>query len=124
LENKKPLHLAWSNGFFMPFGDLVIWCFGDLVMKKEFYVAFKREYMDDKIRRETLIKMVAKLQSEFDASIRAEAKAIIEKEQKTRMDSSISPVDAFLKKNNNPKTSTERAAAIFKNDNNIETKPP
>jgi hypothetical protein len=91
------------------------------VLKKELYLDFKRKYMNDPHRRATLIKMVAKLQSEFDAGIRAEAEALIEKEQKTRMESNISPVDTFLKKNNNLKTSTERAAEIFRNDN-VDTK--
>jgi hypothetical protein len=94
------------------------------VLKKETYKSFRQEYLNDTHRREVLVRMVAKLRLEFETGVRAEAQAIVEKELKTRTESNISPVDAFLKKNNHPKTSTERAATIFKNNNNTETKPP
>jgi hypothetical protein len=94
------------------------------VLKKETYKGYKQAYLNDRHRREFLTKMVAKMQAEFEAGIKAEAKAIVEKERNTQTDSSISPVESFLNKHNEHKTSTQRAAQIFKNDNNTETKPP
>jgi hypothetical protein len=94
------------------------------VLKKEIYKGFKQAYLNDTKRREFLTKMVAQMQTEFEAGIKAEAKAIVEKERNTQTDNSISPVENFLNKTSKPKTSLERAAKIFKNKDNPETKPP
>ena len=94
------------------------------VLKRETYKGFRKEYLNDAHRREVLVRMVAKLQTEFEAGIKADAKAIVEKERNIQMDNSISPVERFLNKTSNPKTSIERAAKIFKNNNTPETKPP
>jgi uncharacterized protein (DUF1778 family) len=61
---------------------------------------------------------------EFETGIKAEAQAIVEKERNMQTDNSISPIENFLDKTSNPKTSLERAAKIFKNKDNPETKPP
>ena len=83
------------------------------VLKKETYKGFKQAYLNDTQRREALVKMIAKMKSEFEEGIRAEAKVIVEKERKTQTDNSISPVESFLDKQNEPKTSIARAAKIF-----------
>jgi hypothetical protein len=85
------------------------------VLKKEIYKGFKQSYLNDTKRREFLTKMVVQMQIEFEAGIKAEAKAIVEKERNTKTDNSISPIERFLNKTSNPKTSLERAAKIFKN---------
>jgi hypothetical protein len=94
------------------------------VLKRETYKGFRKEYLNDAHRREVLVRMVAKLRMEFETGVKAEAKAIVEKERNMQTDNSISPIENFLDKTSNPKKSLERAAKIFKNKDNPETKPP
>jgi hypothetical protein len=97
----------------------------EAVLKQEAYQWYKQKYFQDKNRKALLVKMVAQMQAEFEAQIRAEAKAIVDKGQALPLNNvQNSPIDSFLKKHSESKTSVERAAEIFKNnDEKTDNKP-